>query len=449
MPRDPSWTGGEVLNETENKPLELRAIRTGDDALGYTAMTRAARAHGSLTTPKIPSEDGGEEGLSVRQVSIAVCGILTLLSVAICCGVGLGLLLSTRATIQVPKSSRIHDAHHHYLASMVHANDADLIRANGSGASVPVDSVDNVRGTTATQRPQLEQSSLPRSVDKPDTSLETTSRPLAVIAAGSTTTSTVATTSRTSTSTQSSSSTRRRSTSMLSTAAQLPSLFCFSIMRCKSYEVSLVRMQLAKGLGIFGCNGYSVFSDETTWLTTGSPMQINSTVLGVRLQAHDMKEHIPNKELFLRAWEQVKANGLYRQHDWIVKVDPDAVFFPQRLGARLLKITAESAGVSLYLLNCRLSFGLGALEIMSRVALLTFYDGLERCQQVLPWRSFSEDMFLRKCLDFLGVAPHKDFSLLSDPYCGEQLSPCSSWKVAFHPFKSVQTYLKCMHEASD
>lgn len=221
-------------------------------------------------------------------------------------------------------------------------------------------------------------------------------------------------------------------------------------MRCNSYEVSLVRTQLSKGLSIFGCDAYSVFSDERTWLTPGPPIRIDSTALGISLQAKaGTKEHILNTEIFLKAWEQVKADGLYIQHDWIVKVDPDAVFFPQRLRYHLVRMSSVSADASLYFLSCRLSLGLGALEVMSRVTLLIFYGGLERCKQVLPWRSFGEDMFLRRCLDFLGVVPRTDFSLVSDGYCGDQPSPCISGRVAFHPFKDVETYLKCAHEASD
>lgn len=221
-------------------------------------------------------------------------------------------------------------------------------------------------------------------------------------------------------------------------------------MQCTNYELSLVRTQLAKGLGIFGCDAYSVFSDEKTWLTPGPPVRIDSTVLGINLQAEaGTKEHILNTEIFLKAWEQVQADGLYMQHDWIVKVDPDAVFFPQRLRDRLVRIAPSDSGASLYLLNCKLSFGFfGALEVISRVALMTFYDGLERCKNFLPWRSFGEDMFLQKCLNFLEVAQHADFGLLADAYCGEQPSPCISGKVAFHPFKNVETYLKCVHEAS-
>lgn len=220
-------------------------------------------------------------------------------------------------------------------------------------------------------------------------------------------------------------------------------------MRHTGYELSLVRTQLAKGLGIFGCDAYSVFSDKKTWLSPGPPIRIDSTELGISLQAEaGTKGHNLNTRIFLKVWEQVKADGLYRQHDWIVKVDPDTVFFPQRLRDRLVRIAPVNKDASLYLLNCKLGLGLfGALEVMSRAALLNFYGGLERCKQVLPWRSFGEDMFLRKCLDFLDVTPRTDFSLLSDGYCGEQPSPCISGNVAFHPFKNVEAYLKCAHEA--
>jgi len=442
-----SWSR-KVLKETENKSIAMRAGRTDDDALGYTAMTSA-----DGRTPAFRAEDGKERP-SVRHVSIAAFGILTLVLFAICCGAWLGVQLGTRAMKRASKSGESNDAHHHHAVSIAHAKDSDLIMSNLS--AVPAAVTANVRGTAAAQRQRLGQSSSPGLVDKPNIVSETSSKPFAVMVVGSTTTSTNSTTSMASTSTltisstsSTSSSSSSTSTAMLSTTTHMPSLFCFSIMRCNSYEVSLLRTQLSKGLGIFGCDAYSVFSDERTWLTPGPPIRIDSTALGISLQAEaGSKEHILNTEIFLKAWEHVKADGLYIQHDWIVKVDPDAVFFPQRLRDRLVSITP--AGASVYLLNCRLSFGFfGAVEVMSRVALLSLYDGLERCKQVLPWHSFGEDMFLQKCLDFLGVASRSEFSLLSDAYCGEQPSPCISGKVAFHPFKNVETYLKCTHEASN
>jgi len=434
-----SWS--RKVQESDNKtPGGARQVRKDDDALGYTAMTSTSRSLRS------PGDDG--QSPSVWHVGMAACGILTLVLVAICCGAWLGVQLGTRAMTGASKSGESNAASHH-PASIVHAKDADLIQANWSA----------VPGATAAQQQRLGQNPPLGFLDKPDTVSETTSRPLAAIVMDRTTTSTMTgtktTTSMASTSTQTSSTSSSSSSSSSSTSTtppsstlRLPSLFCFSIMRCDSYELSLVRTQMAKGLGIFGCDAYSVFSDAKTWLTPGPPIRIDSTVLGISLEAKaGTKEHILNTEIFLKAWEQVKADGLYIEHDWIVKVDPDAVFFPERLRDRLVRITP--AGASIYFRNCRLSFGLfGALEVMSRLALLSFYDGLERCKQVLPWQSFGEDMFLRKCLDFLRVSPHTDFSLLSDGYCGEQPSPCVSGKVAFHPFKNVETYMRCAQEAS-
>jgi len=38
-----------------------------------------------------------------------------------------------------------------------------------------------------------------------------------------------------------------------------------------------------------------------------------------------------NTLVFIKAWQLVKWDGRYQKHDWTVKVDPDAVFFPERL----------------------------------------------------------------------------------------------------------------------
>ena len=42
-----------------------------------------------------------------------------------------------------------------------------------------------------------------------------------------------------------------------------------------------------------------------------------------------------NIDAFIEIWENVRKDGRYLQHDWVVKVDPDAVFFPDRLRVHL------------------------------------------------------------------------------------------------------------------
>merc|ERR1719343_894714 len=40
-----------------------------------------------------------------------------------------------------------------------------------------------------------------------------------------------------------------------------PSLFCYSVMRQEGYEPGLMKAQMAKGVGIFACDGYEILAD--------------------------------------------------------------------------------------------------------------------------------------------------------------------------------------------
>merc|ERR1719362_872424 len=442
-PKGSAWSK-KLLKETENKPSATHAVRD-DGASGYLAMTST---RGISRTPPLE----GEERFSIKHVSVATCGIIALVFVAISCGSWFGAQLGAHAMTRVSKAAGSKDSHNNYPGSMAPgAHDADLIQANWTAASAHAAAAAHARGATAAQQ-RLEHSSSATFLDKPETVRATKANADHAFVRGGTTSNTppaisvVATSIRTS-SRKSSSTTSRSSMStvMQSSTKSVPSLFCFSILRCNSYELSLVRTQLAKELGIFACNAYSVLSDEQMWLTPGPPTRIETTKLGISLEVESTTDdHILNAGIFFKVWEQVKSDGLYMQHDWTVKADPDAVFFPRRLRDRLVRMASVTSGASVYLLNCRLGFGLfGALEVMSQVAMLNLYDGIEQCKKVLPWRSFGEDMFLRKCLDILKVTQRTDFGLLSEANCGEQPSPCISGKVAFHPFKSVEAYLKC------
>merc|ERR1711972_495569 len=60
-----------------------------------------------------------------------------------------------------------------------------------------------------------------------------------------------------------------------------------------------------------------------------------------------------NTEIFLQAWQFVFYDGRFKKHDWIIKVDPDAVFFPERLRNNVRQHTSPG-GASLFYMNCDL-----------------------------------------------------------------------------------------------
>jgi len=101
----------------------------------------------------------------------------------------------------------------------------------------------------------------------------------------------------------------------------------------------------------------------------------------------------------------------------------------------------EPEEAAMYLNNCK--WGLhGPLEVLSRRAVAAYVSGLPQCTQMRqnPW---GEDKFMDSCMAQLGVVRTNQYRLLSETACGEHPAPCGSADVAFHPFKSIQSYFSC------
>ncbi|CAK0853129.1 unnamed protein product, partial [Prorocentrum cordatum] len=134
-------------------------------------------------------------------------------------------------------------------------------------------------------------------------------------------------------------------------------------------------------------------------------------------------------------------------HQWTVKVDPDTVFFPNRLRESLLPYGADE----MYVRNCPggpRGLGMfGALEVVSKTGLAVYHAGWKRCVEALKGRQLGEDNFMQKCLDLLGVAPRDNPDLLADGYCPGRVVDCTASFPAFHPFKTVDGFFRCWEES--
>lgn len=225
------------------------------------------------------------------------------------------------------------------------------------------------------------------------------------------------------------------------------SLFCFTLVQSDSYEVSLVSHQHQRGVGLFSCDEYAVFSDRRLPLT-GEPLVYTEVIQGpLRVPKSDPPYNFAlNTEVFFRVWEKVWQDRTYANHDWIVKVDPDTVFLPNRLRQHLSHGPPPTASISF--INCYRGLH-GPIEIMSRPAVDRYRDGLDRCRiDLASYVDVSgEDMFMSRCLTLLQIQQVDDFNLLSEKACGEEPSPCTSGKTAFHPFKAPELYFQCLVEA--
>jgi len=290
-----------------------------------------------------------------------------------------------------------------------------------------------------------------------------------------------------------------------------PSLYCYALMLPIGYEPTLIKEQLKQAVGIFRCESYSVFSNARMQLGrwNGSGEAVTTALVKGSLKCpYGGKWNTAlNTGIFIRVWTAVVTLGTFKERDWTVKVDPDAVFFP----GRLRKLLKESPMDTVPLLaqkpaacgDCRLQANAGGtcsahvkslqqsgkdcaaalLESMrpppggcgcscgaascsegrrfGAMFLVNCRFGLHGPIEVLSREAvttfienvhkceqiqaqpFGEDKYLDQCLQLLGVRRVLQYSLLSEIACGANPSPCGTPNVAFHPFKAVQTYFDC------
>merc|ERR1740138_1883815 len=81
-------------------------------------------------------------------------------------------------------------------------------------------------------------------------------------------------------------------------------------------------------------------------------------------------------------------DGKWRNTDWTVKTDPDAVILPDRLRTALAKVKEDThIGDSLfaYVKTCHKENGMknmmfGALEALTKVAVEKYFESIEQCR---------------------------------------------------------------------
>lgn len=246
-----------------------------------------------------------------------------------------------------------------------------------------------------------------------------------------------------------------------------PKLFCFSVVRTDSYEMGLVEALLQEGVGIFACDGFMVLTQREQ-VSLRLPERSNSSadeLPTTRIAGADGltigtsgQGTAVNAELFQFVWKTILADGRYRQHDWTVKVDPDAVLLPWRLQEHLRSHTYRDLGEggSFYVVNCNLypanpNFPMiyGAVEVFSTSALQAYEEGEPHCSTSLPWKDWQwgEDKFMSKCMELLGVTRLEDFKQVGDQLC--TFSGCGDTsRASYHPFKDVQSWMACWDEAN-
>lgn len=239
--------------------------------------------------------------------------------------------------------------------------------------------------------------------------------------------------------------------------APAASMLCIEVLTPYSYELDLVAMQYQTGMSIFECDLFAVYSSLVIDLPGGlTTRKINSSQVA---EVAGQWNTALNTDVFMALWRAVLLDGDYLKVSWIIKVDPDTVWFPSRLALLLRNhgyLESEPSDVDgISLLNCDLTFTTvhGPLEVFSRSALINFANHSEACfDGMRDWGDWQwgEDLWIDQCMQkFTKVKRVYEDQLIAEDHCHHWNGwrACDSERVAFHPFKDLKEHISCYTSA--
>jgi len=271
------------------------------------------------------------------------------------------------------------------------------------------------------------------------------------ISTNTTTATTATTVTATITKTTISTTSVTRTTTGTTTTAPF-SLFCWTLVVSNSSEHQLLKHHYELGINIFACDSFLVVSDFPISLAPG----VSSVAIGALHSKRAPWNSWYNVPEFLRAWDAVMGHSRANKSDWTVKVDADTFFCVGRLKHKLWVQHVPNEEASFWInydaahLPGPLDF-LGPLEVFSRRAMELFQEkGKEVCPNPKV-QTLGEDGFMKNCMYRLGAKARYDYSLLLNAcdWC-QPVDPhqCSESRyAAFHPFKNISVYTRCLHHA--
>lgn len=234
-----------------------------------------------------------------------------------------------------------------------------------------------------------------------------------------------------------------------------PTLFCYSVVLPKTFEVELIQKQFDRGrVGIFSCNAWAVYSNTSLRVSNSAWTEVLPGELKL------------DQGTFFRLWIRIIGKESAMQHDWIVKSDVDAVFFPSRLRALLRHKWAPlgTSNDSISLQHCYNRVvplypeDHGPIIVISQQALRNYAERISGCPHGLYTEALhkgeEEISRLRTlCLGNIAATQVDAFGLLAEmswacskfenvDSSGDENGCCFPY-VAFHPFKSVESYFEC------
>merc|ERR1711862_896037 len=94
-------------------------------------------------------------------------------------------------------------------------------------------------------------------------------------------------------------------------------------------ELELLKEQYSKGVGVFSCPGNDVFSDVEVSLGDGfSTVKVTDPENEFHVVKRKKTKTWVNTGMFKQIWKKIDEIGAWREFDWVIKIDADAVFVP-------------------------------------------------------------------------------------------------------------------------
>merc|ERR1712203_162227 len=173
---------------------------------------------------------------------------------------------------------------------------------------------------------------------------------------------------------------------------------------------------MGKKVSIFACDKYEVYGDVEVSLGGGFSTK---KVTDVKGDWHFAKRKSTgawvNTGLFIQVWKAIGDTNAHVGMDWVVKVDPDAVFVPERLKDRIQCMPRTTSGVMLQ--NCEyVDYGFFGVLV----------GNLDTCYTEVDWKvgvkggkygPMGEDLFAEVCMSKNGVHKVEAFDVTTDGAC--------------------------------
>jgi hypothetical protein len=287
----------------------------------------------------------------------------------------------------------------------------------------------------------------PKSVGNPSTRVSeivcSNLKPCASTTKVSSETSTTAVlTSETSTAAVLTTETDTRPTTTVTNVFTSPSLFCFALGEAYSYEADLLRLARKMNTSIYGCDQHLSLTDIEIDIGTEDDPEITSAIGSLKCEKGSWGSWA-NAGVFLKGWKAVMKDGRYKRNDWVVKVDADTVFHPNRLKQHVMNVPAVDD--KSYFKNFMDGYPvIGALEIASKSAIVEMSERTWECEQVAYG---AEDDWFVKCMRVLGAWQREDWELLQHEEHPQGNMCYNPRFVAMHPYKDKNQYKTCLDQA--